>query len=106
MKVKPNRWVGHGLKPWIQAAKKRLHHNMLAIALANKLAHRVERSGSGSCLRGKQASSRVSIRESSRYLSAEVCERTRRDGGSVFPAISGVVRIAALRHVDTPSSKA
>ena len=38
VKVKPNRWQGHGLKPWIEAAKKRLHHNVLAIALANKLA--------------------------------------------------------------------
>src|SRR5216683_7773368 len=27
----------HGLKPWIEAAKKRLHPNVLAIALANKL---------------------------------------------------------------------
>jgi hypothetical protein len=26
------------LKPWIEAAKKRLHRNVLAIALANKLA--------------------------------------------------------------------
>jgi hypothetical protein len=25
-------------KPWLEAAKKRLHHNVLAIALANKLA--------------------------------------------------------------------
>jgi transposase len=38
VKVKPNRWEGHGLKPWIEAAKKRLHRNVLAIALANKLA--------------------------------------------------------------------
>ena len=38
VKVKPNRWEGHGLQPWIEAAKKRLHHNVLAIALANKLA--------------------------------------------------------------------
>src|SRR6201987_3484984 len=38
VKVSPNRWKGHGLKPWIEAAKKRLHHNVLAIALANKLA--------------------------------------------------------------------
>ena len=38
VKVKPNRWEGHGLKPWIEAAKKRLHHNVLAVALANKLA--------------------------------------------------------------------
>ena len=38
VKVSPNRWQGHGLKPWIEAAKKQLHHNVLAIALANKLA--------------------------------------------------------------------
>src|SRR5712672_1861325 len=28
----------YGLKSWIEAARKRLHHNVLAIALANKLA--------------------------------------------------------------------
>jgi transposase len=31
-------WDRYGLKEWIEAAKKRLHHNVLAIALANKLA--------------------------------------------------------------------
>ena len=36
--VKPVSWERHGLKPWIEAAKTRLHHNVLAIALANKLA--------------------------------------------------------------------
>jgi transposase len=36
--IKPKSWERHGLKPWIEAAKKRLHRNMLAIALANKLA--------------------------------------------------------------------
>jgi transposase len=36
--VKPMSWQRHGLKSWIEAAKKRLHHNVLAIALANKLA--------------------------------------------------------------------
>jgi transposase len=36
--IKPTSWERHGLKPWIDAAKKRLHHNVLAIALANKLA--------------------------------------------------------------------
>jgi transposase len=36
--VKPTSWERHGLKSWITAAKKRLHHNVLAIALANKLA--------------------------------------------------------------------
>ena len=29
-------WERHGLKPWIEAAKKRLHRNVLAIAVANK----------------------------------------------------------------------
>ena len=35
--VKPKCWERYGLKPWIEAAKRRLHHNVLAIALANKL---------------------------------------------------------------------
>ena len=36
--IKPKSWERHGLKPWLEAARKRLHHNVLAIALANKLA--------------------------------------------------------------------
>ena len=36
--IKPKIWERHGLKPWIEGARKRLHHNVLAIALANKLA--------------------------------------------------------------------
>src|SRR5262252_645451 len=36
--IKPQSWERHGLKSWIEAAKTRLHHNVLAIALANKLA--------------------------------------------------------------------
>jgi transposase len=36
--IKPKSWERYGLKPWIEAAKKRLHRNVLAIALANKLA--------------------------------------------------------------------
>jgi len=36
--IKPQSWERHGLKCWIEAAKKRLHHNVLAVALANKLA--------------------------------------------------------------------
>jgi transposase len=36
--VKRKSWERYGLKPWIEAAKRRLHHNVLAIALANRLA--------------------------------------------------------------------
>src|SRR5271169_3604628 len=36
--VKVKNWERYGLKSWIEAAKRRLHHNVLAIALANKLA--------------------------------------------------------------------
>jgi transposase len=36
--IKPKSWERHGLRPWIEAAKKRLHRNVLAVALANKLA--------------------------------------------------------------------
>jgi transposase len=32
------KWERYGLRSWIEAAKKRLHRNVLAIALANKLA--------------------------------------------------------------------
>ena len=37
-KIKPEGWERYGLRSWIEAAKQRLHHNVLAIALANKLA--------------------------------------------------------------------
>jgi transposase len=36
--VKPQSWERYGLKSWIESARRRLHHNVLAIALANKLA--------------------------------------------------------------------
>jgi transposase len=36
--VRLKNWERYGLKSWIETAKKRLHHNVLAIALANKLA--------------------------------------------------------------------
>jgi transposase len=36
--IRPKSWERYGLKPWIEAARKRLHRNVLAIALANKLA--------------------------------------------------------------------
>jgi transposase len=38
VKIKPAAWERYGLKAWIEAAKQRLHRNVLAIALANKLA--------------------------------------------------------------------
>jgi transposase len=36
--MKPKTWERHGLKSWIESAQKRQHPNVLAIALANKLA--------------------------------------------------------------------
>jgi transposase len=36
--IRPKSWERYGLKPWLEAARRRLHHNVLAIALANKLA--------------------------------------------------------------------
>jgi transposase len=36
--VKPKNWARNGLKSWIEAVRKRLHHNVLASALVNKLA--------------------------------------------------------------------
>lgn len=36
--VRIKNWERYGFTSWIETAKKRLHHNVLAIALANKLA--------------------------------------------------------------------
>src|SRR5262249_43571203 len=36
--IRRKSWERYGLKCWLEAASKRLHHNVLAIALANKLA--------------------------------------------------------------------
>ena len=36
--IKPKSWERYGLKSWFEAAKRRLHHNVLAIAMANELA--------------------------------------------------------------------
>src|SRR5881396_3757952 len=38
VKLGPKQWERYGLRSWIEAAKKRLHHNVLAVALANNLA--------------------------------------------------------------------
>jgi len=38
VRVGPRHWERYGFRSWTVAAKKRLHHNVLAIALANKLA--------------------------------------------------------------------
>jgi transposase len=36
--LRPRNWMKHGFGPWLIAAAQRLHHNVLATALANKLA--------------------------------------------------------------------
>ncbi|MEH2539492.1 hypothetical protein V1278_007491 [Bradyrhizobium sp. AZCC 1577] len=38
VKIGPKHWNRYGLESWIEAARKRLHHNVLMIALANKVA--------------------------------------------------------------------
>jgi transposase len=41
--LRPANWAKHSFGPWLTAAAKRLHHNVLATALANKLgAHRLD----------------------------------------------------------------
>jgi transposase len=40
VKLGPKQWERYGFMSWIEAAKKRLHHNVLAIALAHKLRSR------------------------------------------------------------------
>jgi transposase len=59
--IKPMSWDRHGLKHWIEAAKKRLHRNVLAIALAKTSAHCMGCFGWWSPLRSEQASNSVSV---------------------------------------------
>ena len=66
--------------------KKRLHHNvgLPSPSPTGSCAHRVECSCSWSRPSRRTASSCRVVRENLIYLPAEVCERMRRDGGSVF----------------------
>lgn len=36
--LRPATWPGHSFGPWLEAASRRMHRNVLAVALANKLA--------------------------------------------------------------------
>jgi transposase len=77
--IKPKSWVRHGLKPWLQAAKKRLHHNVIAIALANKLA-RIAWSvlAHGRAFKTSNIQVAGSFNATRRsHLPAEVCERMK-----------------------------
>ncbi len=84
--IRQKNWERHGLKPWIEAARKRLHHNVLAIALANKLA----RIAWSVLARGRGFEATfAALRQgdlNATPVPAEVCESVKRDGGSVFPA--------------------
>ena len=58
-------WDRYGLKAWIDAHKKRLHHNVLAIALANKLARIawavLNKERNFECVRGAAPSSPICL---------------------------------------------
>jgi hypothetical protein len=62
VKIGPKHWDRYGLKSWIEATKKRLHHNVLAIALANKLARMawavLHNGGAFACVKTNEAGSR------------------------------------------------
>ena len=51
--IKPQSWERHGLKPWIEAAKKRLHRNVLDSARQQTGPDCVERSSQWPKLRGE-----------------------------------------------------
>jgi transposase len=74
--IKPKIWERRGLKLWIEAAKKRLHPNVLAIALANKLA----RIAWSVLARGRdfEASTIAAVNAQSAYLPASDGERETR----------------------------
>jgi transposase len=51
--LRPANWARHSFGPWLTAAAKRLHHNVLATALANKLGRAAAQ------LQGRSSSSRL-----------------------------------------------
>jgi transposase len=84
--IKPQSWERHGLRSWIEAAKKRLHRQCSCHCAGQQAcAHRMERAWRAVAV-SRQAN--FTLRERSRLLPAEVCEKMRRDGGTVFPALA------------------
>ena len=81
--IKPMNWDRHGFKRWIEAAKKRLHRNVLAIALANKLARIA-----WGVLAGGRTFKQTSFKQVKfpRVYLPRSARGLRQDGGSVFPA--------------------
>ena len=59
--IKPQSWERHGLKRWLDAAKQRLHRNVLAIALAKS-----SRASPGACLLVVAASKPASFKPRNR----------------------------------------
>jgi hypothetical protein len=85
VKVKPARWEGHGLKPWVEVPRSgfittcwRSRSPISSRASPGVFSPVVEPS--------RRASFKPRDHRYLSYLPAEVCERMRRDGGSVFPA--------------------
>jgi hypothetical protein len=66
--LRPANWAMHSFGPWLTAVANRLHHNVLATALANKLVgtDRLDRLDAGTQLR--------STRQQDEKIPAEVCE--------------------------------
>jgi transposase len=58
--LRPANWAKHSFGPWLTAAANRLHHNVLATALANKLA--------------RIASYEARVNYQDEKIPAEVCE--------------------------------
>jgi len=87
VKVKPDKWEGHGLKPWIDPPRS----GCIATCWRSHLPTS-SRASRGAFLLVAEPSRRASFKSRDRSrgaeLAAEVCERMRRDGGSVFPALA------------------
>jgi hypothetical protein len=86
VKVSPNRWEGHGLKPWIEAAKKAIAPQRACDrACQQARAYRLERARSWSRLRDEQAASGVIIRKSSSRFARQGLREDETRWGFGFP---------------------
>jgi hypothetical protein len=96
--VRIKNWERYGLKFWIEAAKRRLHHDVLAIALANKLARIAWAVLARTRLRADE--DRPCRRRPTRLILAPYSARSRRSLATPEPAAS-----QARRGLDRPCAR-
>jgi hypothetical protein len=106
--IKPQSWQRHGLKPWIEAAKKRLHRNVLANRAREQTGpHRFECSGSWPKLRGEAGHgvSRLDARHKA-VLKMQINKSDRNDAAGIARIMqTGWFKEVRVKDLDSHGSR-